>query len=79
MSKNRKSNRKHTQSRRRSKIIRWTVVGFALFAVYIWAFYTFFVSPFSFRWQAIFGEPQYPQDYEIHGIDVSHYQGNIDW
>lgn len=79
MSKKRKSNRKHTQSRRRSKILRWTVVGFALFAVYIWAFYTFFVSPFSFRWQAIFGEPQYPQDYEIHGIDVSHYQGNIDW
>ena len=47
--------------------------------LYIWAFWTFFVSPTAFRWQALYGEENYPEGYEIQGIDVSHYQGDIDW
>jgi len=46
---------------------------------YLWFFYYFFVSPFGFRWRALFGDPDYPEGYEIHGIDISHYQGEIDW
>lgn len=46
---------------------------------YIWAFYYFFVGPFGFRWRAIYGDADYPSGYEIHGIDISHYQGVIDW
>ena len=47
--------------------------------VYAWAFYYFFVSPTGFRWRALYGDAEYPDGYEIHGIDISHYQGDIDW
>lgn len=47
--------------------------------LYIWAFYYFFVSPTGFRWRALYGDVEYPEGYEIHGIDISHYQGTIDW
>ncbi len=26
-----------------------------------------------------YGDAEYPEGYEIHGIDISHYQGKIDW
>ena len=42
-------------------------------------FYYFFVSPFGFRWRAMYGDATYPEGFEIHGIDVSHHQGEIDW
>lgn len=48
-------------------------------AVYVFVFYHFFVNPFSFRWKAFYGETKYPEGYSIQGIDISHYQGNIDW
>ncbi len=48
-------------------------------ALYVWGFYYFFVGPTGFRWRALYGDIKYPKGYEIHGIDVSHYQGNIDW
>lgn len=55
-------------------------IGGLFFALlYVWAFYEFFVNPTGFRWRAIFGDANYPEGYEIHGIDVSHYQGEIDW
>lgn len=47
--------------------------------IYVWLFYYFFVSPTSFRWRALYGDSDYPEGYEIHGIDISHYQGKIDW
>lgn len=55
------------------------VGALAVIALYIWAFYYFFVGPFGFRWRAIYGEPKYPDGYEIRGIDISHYQGDINW
>ena len=48
-------------------------------AAYIWFFYYFFVSPYGFRWRALYGDLSNPEGYEIHGIDVSHHQGDIDW
>lgn len=48
-------------------------------AVYTWFFYSTFVEPFGFRWRALYGEPSYPEEYDIHGIDISHHQGDIDW
>lgn len=47
--------------------------------LYVWVFYNFFVGPTGFRWRALYGDSNYPQGYDIHGIDVSHYQGTIDW
>lgn len=59
------------------KTIAWGAVG--MIAVYVWCFYHFFVGPTGFRWRALYGEAKYPEGYEIHGIDISHYQTNIDW
>ena len=55
------------------------VGGVAIIAVYVLVFYYFFVSPFGFRWRALYGDANTPEGYEIHGIDISHYQGDIDW
>ena len=55
-------------------------VGIVLIAIaYIGLFYYFFVGPYSFRWKAIYGEPTYPDGYNVRGIDISHYQTNIKW
>ena len=57
----------------------WWIGGLAVVAVYIYFFYYIFVGPFGFRWRALYGDISYPEGYEIHGIDVSHHQGRIDW
>lgn len=56
----------------------WVIAGLAALS-YIWAFYVFFVEPFGFRWRAVFGDQSYPHGYSVHGIDISHHQGVIDW
>ena len=53
--------------------------GLFIIAAYVFFFYHFFVDPFSFRWRAIYGEPTYPEGYEVRGIDISHYQERVDW
>lgn len=57
----------------------WWIGGIGVVWLYIWIFYSFFVSPTGFRWRALYGDAEYPEGYEIHGIDISHYQGDIDW
>ena len=57
----------------------WWMGGAAVVVAYIWVFYYFFVSPFGFRWRALYGDANYPEGYAIHGIDISHDQGEIDW
>lgn len=59
--------------------LAWWTGGAVVIVVYIWAFYYFFVGPFGFRWRALYGDANYPDGYEIRGIDISHYQGKIDW
>lgn len=58
--------------------LKW-IIAVVIVCVYVWGFYTFFVSPTGFRWRALYGDAKYPEGYEIHGIDISHYQGKIDW
>ena len=53
--------------------------GVTVALLYAYFVYQFFVGPFGFRWRAVFGDPSYPPGYEIHGIDISHHQGFIDW
>ena len=57
----------------------WWIGGAAIVAVYVYFFYYIFVGPFGFRWRALYGDISYPEGYEIHGIDISHHQGDIDW
>ena len=46
-------------------------------------FYWFFIRPYAYRWKPCYGQKGYgvcmPCNYEVHGIDISHYQGDIDW
>ncbi len=57
----------------------WWAGGAIIVAVYVFFFYYFFVSPFGFRFRALYGDISYPEGYEIHGIDISHHQGKINW
>lgn len=57
----------------------WWIGGTAVIVLYVFLFYHFFVGPTGFRWRALYGDADYPEGYEIHGIDISHYQGKIDW
>ncbi len=59
--------------------LAWFLGGFSVVVLYVWVFYHFFVSPTGFRWRALYGDPKYPDGFEIHGIDISHYQGDIEW
>lgn len=51
--------------------------------IFVAVYYFFFVRPYAYRWKLCHGYQGYgvciPCDYEVHGIDVSHYQGRIDW
>ena len=51
--------------------------------VFFAGFYWFFIRPYSYRWKPCYGMKGYgvcmPCNYDIHGIDISHYQGDIDW
>ena len=57
----------------------WWIGGTAVIVLYVFLFYHFFVGPTGFRWRALYGDAEYPEGYEMHGIDISHYQGKIDW
>lgn len=53
--------------------------GVGVVVLYCFILFHFFVDPYSFQWKAIYGETTYPADYQIRGVDVSHYQGKINW
>ncbi|MBP3773982.1 MAG: glycoside hydrolase family 25 protein [Bacteroidaceae bacterium] len=59
---------------------KWLQWLFAVLTVMVYGFvfYHFFVSPLSLRWKGLFGDT-FPAGYSIRGIDISHYQGRIDW
>ncbi|MCF0202789.1 MAG: glycoside hydrolase family 25 protein [Bacteroidaceae bacterium] len=59
--------------------VKGGLIAALVVALYVWVFYAFFVSPTGFRWRALFGDPKYPGGYEIHGIDISYYQEDINW
>ena len=52
---------------------------FFVLVAYVAFFYYFFVGSTNYRWRALYGDVSYPEGYEIHGIDISHHQGHIDW
>ena len=49
----------------------------------ILGFYWFFIRPYAYRWKPCYGQKGYgvcmPCNYEVHGIDISNYQGKIEW
>lgn len=57
----------------------WQIGGVFIALFYCFWLYFFLVAPSGFRWRAIYGDPDYPEGYTIYGIDVSRYQGTINW
>ena len=62
--------------------LRYVIAGLIAF-LFLAAFFYFFIRPYSYRWKPCYGFKAYgvcmPSGFHVHGIDVSHYQGNIDW
>ncbi len=54
-----------------------------LVALFTVGFYYFVIRPYAYRWQECAGRKAYgicvPCCYDVHGIDISHHQGLIDW
>ena len=46
---------------RRNPRTAWWLGGIAMIGIYIWLFYSFFVSPTGFRWRALYGDANYPE------------------
>ena len=67
---------------RQSNTLHWILTGLVA-VVFLMLFYRFFIRPYSYRWKPCYGYKGYgvclPVNYKVHGIDVSHHQGEIDW
>lgn len=76
-----KIHKRKSSSRRRGRKRTLFISFAALFFVGAYAFFllSYIVTPFNTRWRALYGDIVYPNGYSIHGIDVSHHQGKINW
>ena len=83
-----RTSRRHVAATSRRKVAatsRWRIGAFAvaIVVVFIALFYYFFIRPYSYRWTPCCGQEGYgvclPYGYKVHGLDISHYQGTIDW
>lgn len=52
-------------------------------ALFVIGFYYFFIRPYAYRWKPCYGTKAYgvclPVGYSVHGFDISHHQGDINW
>ena len=90
VSTNKNKTRKVSSNRKKKKKISkeipaWCryLLGLLVIVVFVSGFYYFFIRPYAYRWKPCYGLKGYgicmPAGYRVHGIDVSHYQGDIDW
>lgn len=74
--------KKTSSSKRMPAWIRF-LLKTGLVLLILLAFYWFAVRPYSYRWKPCYGKQEYgicmPGNYDIHGIDISHHQGDINW
>ncbi|WP_294633503.1 glycoside hydrolase family 25 protein [uncultured Bacteroides sp.] len=60
-----------------------TIISVCIVVVFSAFFYWFFVRPYAYRWKPCEGRKGYgvcmPFGYNVHGIDISHHQGSVDW
>lgn len=86
-----KSAPKRTVSKRKGKkkthkeMPAWCrhLLGVLVVMAFVSGFYYFFIRPYAYRWKPCYGLKGYgvcmPAGYKVHGIDISHYQGDINW
>ena len=77
-----KKNRKRKNSRKGWRLwaetprwLIWTGTGIVV-VIYCCILYTYYLKPYFYRWD--FGD-MYAGHPVVHGIDISHHQGSIDW
>lgn len=82
---------RHPSSRRKKKVSASTgmpvwlrnLLAVCIVLVFSAGFYLFFIRPYAYRWKPCYGMKGYgvciPCSYEVHGIDISHYQGRVNW
>lgn len=60
-----------------------TTITTVIIVAFFTCFYLFFIKPYSYRWKPCYGFKGYgvclPCSYAVHGIDISHHQGELDW
>ncbi len=85
----RKAQRK-TASNRKKVVKKWEIPVWLYYILmglitvaFVVIFYYFFIRPYAYRWKPCYGLKGYgvciPHGYKVHGIDISHYQGEVDW
>ena len=68
----------------------WSVPGWVYYimlgvtaALVLIVFYYLFIQPYAYRWKPCYGMKAYgvclPYGFGVHGFDISHHQGQIDW
>lgn len=74
--------RKSKSSQNMSDWMKYAI-SVVMVVVFSLGFYWFFIRPYAYRWKPCYGQKWYgvcmPGKFNIHGVDISHYQGNIDW
>ena len=77
--KGKKKKKINTAKKYKVSIIVLVVLGVALaIGLYSYVFQRYVLSPYS-RFRASHSEVLYPDGYSVRGIDISRYQGAIDW
>ena len=70
------------QPKEMSTFMKYLIAG-CIIIVFSFSFYFLFIRPYAYRWRPCHGRKWYgdcmPCCYDVHGIDISHYQGEIDW
>lgn len=86
-----RSTRKRVSAKRKfvftpsPQLMVWLKRALLLFITLLFSalFYYFYIRPYSYRWKPCYGLAGYgvclPYGYDVHGIDISHHQGEINW
>ena len=85
-----KKTRRKSETKKKKLAKQWEVPVWLYYilmgvigVIFVAVFYYFFIRPYAYRWKPCYGLKGYgvcmPSGYKVHGIDISHYQGKVDW
>ena len=76
---------KKEQMKHRTVMPVWirNILAVVIIGCFSVVFYYFFIRPYAYRWKPCYGTKAYgvclPSGYRVHGFDISHHQGEINW
>ena len=78
----RKTKKKKVKKWEMPEWLYYVLMG-VIVVLFVAGFYWFFIRPYAYRWKPCYGLKGYgvcmPHGYKVHGIDISHFQGEVDW